>query len=187
MKIIQVRGNNGTGKTTTVREFINNHDYDIVTVEVGGRKIECHKFQDIIVIGRYDKNDCGGCDASVKTGDELKNVIAKISKTLKPKCIIFEGVMYGKTFSYSYEVYQYCKMIKAEYLAICLVPDFDTTLDRIYKRNGGKEVNIEGLYNGWKSAIKSNKKLEHANVPIALFDTSIMAKEDMGRILEQYI
>lgn len=187
MKIIQVRGNNGTGKTTVVRGFVKKHDYAIITIEVSGREIECHKIQDTIVIGRYDKNECGGCDASIKTGDELKNVIAKIARTLKPKVIVFEGVMYGKTFSYSYEIFKFCKAIKAEYLGICLVPDFDTTLSRIYERNGGKEVNIEGLYGGWKSAIKSNKKLEKAKVPIVLLDTSVMNKEEMGRILEQYI
>lgn len=189
MKIIQIRGNNGVGKTTMVREFINANgsNCEITSVSVGPRKIECHKINDIIIIGRYDKAACGGCDAAIKTGEELKNTIAKIVRTLKPSIIIFEGVMYGKSYGFTYEIYKYAQAIKADFVAICLEPSFDVSLERIYSRNGGKEVNVKSLESGWRGSIKSNKKLEFANVPIISCDTGKLTKEEMGKLLEDTV
>lgn len=187
MKIIQIRGNNGTGKTTIVREFIKKHSDEIIKIPVGRREIECHKIGNIIIIGRYDKNICGGCDAAIQTGDELKNTIAKIVRLYHPDTLVFEGVMYGKSVDFTYQIYRYALKIKAEFLAICLEPDFDTTLERIYDRNGGKEVNVTSLESGWKGSIRSNRKLEAMKVPIKTFDTGKMTIEEMGRILEEAI
>lgn len=172
-----------------VREFINANgsNCEITSVSVGPRKIECHKINDIIIIGRYDKAACGGCDAAIKTGEELKNTIAKIVRTLKPSIIIFEGVMYGKSYGFTYEIYKYAQAIKADFVAICLEPSFDVSLERIYSRNGGKEVNVKSLESGWRGSIKSNKKLEFANVPIISCDTGKLTKEEMGKLLEDTV
>lgn len=187
MKIIQIRGNNGTGKTTIVREFLNKHGSDIVSVRVGKRLIECHKVGNIIVIGRYDKNVCGGCDAAIRTAEELKDTIAKLIRTFKPEALIFEGVMYGKSFNLTWEFYNFAKAVRAEFLAICLEPDFETSLARIYKRNGGKEVNVNGLASGWRGSLKSNAKLRARGVPTKTYDTAKMTIEDMGRVLEEVL
>lgn len=187
MKIIQIRGNNGTGKTTIVREFIKKNEYEIVSVLVGRRKIECHKMGGIVVIGRYDKNVCGGCDASIKTGDELKETIAKIVKQFRPDVLIFEGVMYGKSVGFTNDIFKYSRAIGAEFLAICLEPSFEKSLERIYKRNGGKEINLKSLESGWKGSLRSNEKLRAIGVPTKTFDTGSMSIEEMGKIIEMVL
>lgn len=187
MRIIQIRGNNGTGKTTIVREYINKHKYEIVSVRVGKRNIECHAFDNTVVIGRYDKNVCGGCDAAIKTADELKETISIICKQLKPETLIFEGVMYGKSVGFTWDVYRFAKAKKADFLAICLEPPFDTTLERIYGRNGGKDINVKSLESGWKGSIRSNAKLRAMKVPIITYDTSKMSIEEMGKVIEDAI
>ena len=106
MKIIQIRGINGSGKTTLVRGLLDTLEYENVEVFVNGKAVICHKSERIFVIGRYDKNECGGCDASIENGNDLKELIAKVTKEYKPEILIFEGVMYGKTFSFTYEIFK---------------------------------------------------------------------------------
>ncbi len=187
MKIIQIRGNNGTGKTTVVREYLKKHEYEITSIKVGAREIELHKTEDAVVIGRYDRNACGGCDSAIKTSDELKETIAKIARYLKPKYLIFEGVMYGKSYGFTADIYAFAKAIKAEFIAVCLEPPFETTLERIYGRNGGKDVNVKGLLSGWRGSITSNAKLRAMKVPTQTYDTSTMSLEEMGTIVERAI
>ena len=183
MKIIQIRGINGSGKTTLVRGLLDTLEYENVEVFVNGKAVICHKSERIFVIGRYDKNECGGCDASIENGNDLKELIAKVTKEYKPEILIFEGVMYGKTFSFTYEIFKYSQKIKAEFIAICLEPSFETVLQRIYERNGGKDINIKSLESGWKGCIRSNDKLKKMGVPIIRLDTGKMIKHEM----ESYI
>lgn len=187
MRIIQIRGNNGTGKTTLVRRFISGKKYRIITFYVLGRQIECTKIDDIIILGRYDQNECGGCDSAVKNAEELKILLGKVTNKEKPKTIIFEGVMYGKTFSLSYEIHKYCKAIGADYIALCLIADFETTLERIYRRNGGKKVNVENLHSSWKSSIRSNNKLKQAGVNVIKINTCTATKEEIDRRFQEII
>lgn len=187
MKIIQIRGNNGTGKTTIVREYINKNEHDVFKIHVGNRDIDCTKVGEVLIIGRYDKGQCGGCDAAIKTADELKETIAKVSRLIKPSVLVFEGVMYGKTVSFTKDIYLYSKATRAEFLAVCLEPAFETTLERIYGRNGGKDVNVKGLEGGWRSSIKSNAKLRAMKIPTVTYDTGKMSLEEMGEVLENAI
>lgn len=187
MKIIQIRGNNGVGKTTMVREFIKKHDSEIVSINVNKREIECHKINDIIIIGRYDKNACGGCDSAIKTADELKEVIAKIIRQLKPGVLIFEGVMYGKTVKFTEEIYSFARKAHYDFLAVCLEPSFETSLARIYERNGGKEINVKSLAEKWKHSITSNQKLREMKIPTITYDTGKMSVEEMGEVLENVL
>lgn len=187
MKIIQIRGNNGTGKTTMVRGYIESHENELISVKVGGRTVDCHKVGNNIVIGRYDKNECGGCDASIKTGDELKETIAKVTRLYHPDAIVFEGVMYGKSFDFTYQIYRFALKVRAEFLAICLEPPFETTLERIYKRNGGKDVNISSLEKGYRASILSNNKLELGKIPIKRVNTAEMDEKGMRKALEEFV
>lgn len=187
-KIVQIRGSNGTGKTTLVREFLRRRgDNTIITLTVGGERIECHKTGEIIVMGRYDRNECGGCDSEIHSKELFKDAIAKIVRTCKPEVLIYEAVLYGKTFQFSYDIYRYAKAAKAEYMALCLVPAFETTLERIYGRNGGKEINLQALQSTYNSCIRSNAKLRAAGVPLIEVDTAKMTPEEMAQVLERTI
>ena len=184
MKIIQIRGTNGVGKTTVMRGFLSKHETEIIKVNVGGKDIECTKAGDFIIIGRYDRNECGGCDSAVANGEQLKNLIAKIMRTLRPYCLIFEGLIYGKTYSFTKSIYDYSRAIKADFKAICLVPTFKKALERVYGRNGGKEIDIKNLESGWACYIRGNEKLKRSGVPVAEFNTGLMTKEETEGILD---
>jgi hypothetical protein len=186
MKIIQVRGSNGVGKTTVVRGFLENQKCTISDdiIHVNGRAIECHTTSDgVFVIGRYNKNACGGCDGAIKNAEELKNVLAYVARKMHPNIIIFEGVMYGKTVKLGMEIYNLSRALGAQFMAVCLEPAFDKALERIYTRNGGKEVNVKTLMSTWKSALKSNEALRAAGVPTRTFDTGNLTEEETKRIL----
>ena len=184
MKIIQVRGPNGSGKTTIIRNFIQKHGFEPVSVFVNGSEVECSRVGDAIIIGRYDRNECGGCDAAVNSAEQLKNAIAKIARTLKPRYLIFEGFIYGVSFNFTYQIFLYSKKIGADFVAICLEPPFEIALARIYSRNGGKEINIDSRERNYKVAMRSNLKLASANVNVVRIDTSEIEPEKMASIIE---
>lgn len=191
MLIIQVRGSNGVGKTTVVRGFLEEQPCTVAdeVIHVNGRAIECHTAGDIFVIGRYNKNTCGGCDSAIKNAEELKNVLAYVARKIRPKVLIFEGVMYGKTVRLGLELFNFSKAIGAQFVAVCLEPAFDKALERIYTRNGGKDVNLKTLMSTWRSALKSNAALRAAGVSTMTFDTGNMTEEEtrhiIGTVLEE--
>lgn len=185
MKVIQIRGVNGVGKTTAVREYIRKGLFCAESIEMGGKQYSYQYDGKIAIIGNYDGAECGGVDGLIKNKDELKNLIAKILRTIKPDALIFEGVMYGQTFQFSYEINRLAKALGYEYIALCFVPPFETSLLRIWERNGGKDINVEQRQATYRSAIKSNSLLRMRGVTTKDIDTSSIPKEDMYRIIEE--
>lgn len=186
MKIIQIRGSNGAGKTTVVRQFIAGRESEIIQVKVGNKTVQCTKVGDGVVIGRYDQNVCGGCDSAVKGADTLKDCIAAIAKK-KPEFIVFEGVLYGQTFDFSYQISKLAKILNAEYVALCLESPFAMNIERIYGRNGGKPIKVKALCDKYYRTLVNHVKLRDAGVNAISVDTTNVPLEKMGEILEEVI
>lgn len=188
MLVLQVRGANGTGKSTVVSGLLERYKDKIEPVSIihGKHRIKCHASagNKLFIIGEYsDSKTCGGCDASIKNADELKWVIAYVSKYIKPDVMVFEGVLYGKTALLATELNAYFKAIKAEFISICLEPSFEGSLERIYARNGGKEVAAEQLLKVWKGSIKSNRNIEKAGLKTIVYNTDNLSIEDTKMII----
>lgn len=100
--IVNIRGTNGSGKTTAVRQLI-------AAMTVPGQVTPVHgvaykeigtiwdirpdlgiPIHPLLVVGRYDQSPCGGCDR-LKTQDEITNLITFGAK--KGMHVIFEGVI----------------------------------------------------------------------------------------------
>lgn len=186
-KIIQIRGTNGSGKTTIVREFLRTHASTIISITVNGKRIECHKTGEIIVIGRYDKNACGGCDSEIHSVELFKNTIAKIIRVYKPEALIFEAVFYGKTFKFSNDINRFARAAGYDYIALCLIPTFEKCCERVYERNGGNEINIEAMLSTYNSCLRSNAKLRAAGVNVKLIDTTDIPFDKMAHLLENEV
>lgn len=187
MKIIHVRGVNGVGKTTAVREYIEKGHFRVETTFLRGKQYFYHWDGETAILGRYDERVTGGVDGYIKDATELKDIIAYIARGIRPRTLVFEGVMYGKTFNFTYEIYNLARALKADFLAICLVPPFDTAMERVWERNGGKDVRVENLERMYKQAITANAKLRMAGVPTRDYDTRLIPLEQMYTILEENI
>ena len=188
MKVIQLRGTNGVGKTTAVREYMRNGQFWTESVEMGGSQYIYHFSGSVAIIGKYDgETATGGIDGYITNKDELKNLIVRILKRVKPQTLIFECVFYGVSYQFSYDIKTVVERMGYEYVALCLMPPFDVSLERIWGRNGSKDINVEARQSVYRQAIVSNSKLRAKGVNVKVIDTSKIPKEDMGKIIAEEI
>lgn len=187
MKVIQLRATNAVGKTTIVRQFIDKHGLISQEEIVGSDKvyITANKDKTIIVLGKYS-DKWGGCD-SFKNRELVFNTIIYLIKKYKPKYIIFEGLLYGKTFLFANNLRQYLKKYNYSYLGITLTCAFEFALNRLQKRNNESNINIEAFYNTWKSVLVSHDKLVKNKVNMKLVDVTNIKYEDMVNILDKEV
>lgn len=184
MKVIQLRGTNAVGKTTIVRQYIERYALTIHEETVDGRKvyITCDDSHSVIILGKYGEK-WGGCDC-FKDKVQVFDTIILLVKKYQPKAIIFEGLLYGKTFKFASSLNKALKRYGYSFIGIVLNADFDFVLKRLQERNGNKEINIEAFYNTWKSVLVSYDKLKKSGVPMKLVDITNYKYDEMYTILE---
>lgn len=189
MKVIQLRGTNATGKTTTIRQFIERGAFEVKTIEIAKRQIEYHWDDErkIAILGRYDQRMSGGVDGYITDKNLLRDVIIRMLKQIKPEVLLFEGIVYGVTFQFAYELARVLKSLKVEYLGICMIPPLDVVFDRLAVRNGDKPVDYMSVQNKWFTASRAYEKLLKNGVPVKAIDTSKVPKAQMYRIIEDEI
>lgn len=187
MKLIQIRGCNASGKTTSVRQFIQRNNLQIKQVCVKGKNtyITTNEDNSIVVLGRYDKKT-GGCDLFANK-DHVFNTIVWIIFNLRPKVIIFEGLIYGLTYKFASQVSDYVKKYNYEYSGLCLYANEEIVLQRLYKRNGGKAIKEINIFKKTKTMISSYKKLLSCGYKVKMIDTSTLKEEYMYKIIEDEI
>ena len=186
MKVIQLRGTNATGKTTTVRQFIQRNNFVVNSIRVGYRDIEYHwdSQRKIAIIGRYDQAMSGGVDGYITDKDVLRDTIIRMVKNIKPNAVIFEGIVYGVTFQFAYELNKVLEKIGCDYVGICFLPPLDVVFDRLAVRNGGKEVDYMSVQNKWFTASRAYEKLKRAGVDVKAVDTTKIPKKQMYKLIE---
>lgn len=186
MKVIQLRGTNATGKTTAIRQFIERGHFRVDQIKVGARWIEYHWDPErrIAILGRYDKAVTGGVDGYITEKNQLLNSIMTIVNKVKPEALLFEGIVYGVTFQFAYELSRLLNKIGVEYTGICLLPSLNVVFERLAARNGGKAVDYMSVQAKWFSASRAYEKLRKAGVNAKAIDTTKIPKDQMYRIIE---
>lgn len=131
--LVNIRGTNGSGKSTVMRHLIDLFKMDEVdwTENASGYKSTRHK---IAVVGKY-KTACGGCDG-IHPQQHIKDAILE-AFSRGSKIVLFEGIMASLTFG------PWAEFVEANGLepvwAYLDTPP-ELCLERIYKRNGGKAI-----------------------------------------------
>ena len=189
MKVIQLRGTNATGKTTTIRQFIEHGNFTVQSIAIGRRAIEYHWDEErkIVIVGRYDRAVTGGIDGYITNKDLLNNVIIRMIKAIKPETLLFEGVVYGVTFKFAYELARILKSLGYEYIGLCFLPPLNVVFDRLAERNGGKEVDYMSVQSKWFSASSAYEKLYKNGINVKAIDTAKIPKDKMWRLIEDLI
>lgn len=186
MKLIQLCGTNGVGKTTSVLQFCEHRGMTAQVLEIDKRQYDYHTDGKAVVLGRYGLTKCGGIDGKITDKRVLKYVIIQFLRRLKPEVLVFEALVYGNTFTFRWEMAQLAKTLGYEYTAVCIVPPLDVAIDRTYERNGN-DVNVEQIAQKYFQALKSSAKLKQAGVNVRVIDTSKVQKEEMYRNVEDAI
>ena len=187
-KIIQVRGGNAAGKTTLIKKFIENYtnvnEYEIEIEKNLKSKLTSINNNEIIILGRYTGNgNCFGCDRDYNNRDHIIKTLCYIMKNIKPKTIIYEGLIYGKTVKMALDVFRLGKLLKYKYKAIYLYRDFEECVKLLEKRNDGANYNILAMKKTYDSCLSSYIGLKEKNINIKKVNVSNISIEEMGKIL----
>jgi thymidylate kinase len=106
VKIVQIKGANGSGKTTIVKQLIScSNDVNLLTVPKTD-KVFATAMDDIgwVAVGKYPEDSkMGGCD-NFKTIDETKRAIRLAMKYRPESWIVFEGMMISTIKSTFYDM-----------------------------------------------------------------------------------
>lgn len=187
-QFFQIRGCMGSGKTTIARQIVQSGEFVVDFIDIFGKKYPYTRSKDgkIVVTGRYDivSRKCGGLDGTIKNKEIMKEyVIALLKMSPSPQIIIFEAVMYGVTFKFSYELANNCKKFGYSYKAYALFPSFDVLLNRLYERNGGRQIKVESILKQYNRGLDSSKKLVANGIDVEFIDTAKVPLEEMHKII----
>lgn len=185
MQIIQIRGGNACGKTTTVRQFVEKNNLKIQQIEVKGIKTDISVGKDIVVLGRYDKLN-GGCDL-FKNKNHVMNTLMYVLKNIRPKLIVFEGILYGVTFKMGEEVNKLAKMYGYHYTGITLYRSKENGMKILKERNGDAFFNENHFLQKYTASLIAYKKLLKSGIDVRLINTDNIKKEDMYKIIQDNI
>ena len=179
--ILNIRGCNASGKTTAVREYIKTFkDSQIININ-GHVFTRCS--DTIFALGRYDKKN-GGCDG-YKGGNYVIEAISTIIEKERPKLIIYEGMLYSKTFKFAYSVDLLFKERGYRYKGVYLYRPFPDIIKLLEARNNGANYDISHILNTHKANETSYKKLKDAGIDITKVDAGKIPLEEMKNIIKQ--
>jgi hypothetical protein len=133
MTVVNLRGTNGSGKSTIVKKFLQRYPYTEVFGSAGPRRPEAYKVRLpgrwLYVIGPY-LTATGGCDALSLNGVELTEVLNKYKKLGH---VIFESVVLSTYFG---AVGEWLRHNKEEVIVVFLDTPLNVCLESIKARTG---------------------------------------------------
>lgn len=155
--IINIRGTHGSGKSTVLRQFLDNYKSQVIQPE-GVHKPEGYlcltPFGDVYIVGSY-KTACGGCDGIQPYALIWPRVLDYATRGH----VLFEGALVSNSYG---NIGRYSEMFGDQFVFAFLDTPLKTCIDRILERRK-KNGNIKP-FDPNKSVIriyKSNKGVIH--------------------------
>lgn len=180
--VINIRGCNGAGKSTIVKQFIDRYNTSIIEID-SGSVVSYVKSIDTYILGRYDVTS-GGCDR-YSSVEEVFSAVVGILKKYHPKAIVYEGAIYSTIFKSNYLLAKCVERYNGKFISVVLHREFSNIVRLIEDRNGGKNFNTANVLGKYEAVITSSKKLELAGVKTYNIDVDAIKKNNMGKILEK--
>jgi hypothetical protein len=137
--IINIRGTNGSGKSTIVKTFLQRYPYTEIFGSIGARKPEAYKVRLpghwVYLIGPYQTPiPTGGIDAFAgRSGFSMEMLVETLEKYRKLGNVVFEGAMLS---TFHGAVGRWLEEHKDEAVVVFLNTPLDVCLQSIVDRTG---------------------------------------------------
>lgn len=179
MKVIQICGTNGTGKTTLVKGLLTTGNFLRMELPIDGEAKEWWYDGQVAVIGRYAQNNCCGVDAGKYSGEQLLKVLDTILAVYGPTAVVFEDVRFGGSYSFKVRARDCASRYGYEYIAIALTASLKTVSERVINRSGNESVNFDNMLSKAKCVIRSTQKIKNDGSNVFFFDTDKLDKQSV--------
>lgn len=161
MKVIGIRGTNGSGKTHVARKVMEFADSGFKTKYKLDNGVLVNVFSNFVILGSYDRA-CGGCDTIAKPSLAMDAVVECAAYTN----VIFEGILVGTVYQPTIDMIERLKPLGASYIPICLNTEYDQCVSNINSRRAaagkGPLEGDENVVTNYKKHLSSAKKF-HAD------------------------
>lgn len=179
--LINIRGCNGSGKSTIPMEFrdLDENSFEVLWTYEGRQKVVATVFPsfNFLALGKYS-NKCGGLDG-FKTTDEIRFAV-EVLWNLNYN-IIMEGIMAStvrQTYIDLFTRLQQEQDFKREIIVYNIVPTLETCLERIQLRNGGKVIKEEQVASKWRTVDNNVQHFHNAGFNSLRVTNEDIPKED---------
>ena len=161
--ILNIRGANGSGKSTTARYFLrptdNVHQVDLCKYEAATGRTKTitgyhNRRLDVVVVGDYSTM-AGGMDKIPNFGLSREAILAALKVS---KRVICEGVIASTVFGSWADFTLQLKKRGETFAWVYIEPPLRVCLERIQARNGGKPINEELVANKARSVRGTKEK-----------------------------
>lgn len=179
--VIAIKGTNGSGKSTVVRELIDRLGKQS-NLRVNGKEAgyRC-KYEDgsLFVLGKYKTAVCGGLDSSFSYGGAADDLLLCIDKLAPQGHVVCEGVIAITSYGFGRVTRFATKLRRKGHRMIFARIDTpaEVCVERVKQRRleagNMKPFNPEGLLHKYESILKSQEKLSQAG-----YDARILPHEE---------
>lgn len=192
--LVNIRGCNGSGKSTIPISMMNDPDMYVVEKPYKGKDrkiVTVFPTYGWVALGSYF-NKCGGLDGYVDT-DMIKKGMWYALKKFPDYHIIMEGVIPSTVYSTYEELFLEVqkKYPERTVVVLNLLPPVYECLKRIKLRNGGKAIKEDLVRSKWETVNKNAKKFHQAGIISLKWDNSGIwpkfAAKPMIRHMEQFL
>lgn len=178
-KLVNLRGTNGSGKSSVPFSFINSDkDTFELTYQVDGKErviaTVCPN-EKWLFLGAY-RTKCGGLDyyKTVEQTVDSLNLVFRL-----PFNILLEGVIASTIFSTYADLFNQININhERDVIVASLLPPLNTCLQRIQSRNGGKEVKCDQVEFKYNTVKKNVEKFRNAGLNSIELDNSQIELKD---------
>lgn len=101
--------------------------------------------------------------------------------------IAFEGVMYSNRKQLAFYLYDLAEKNGYKFISVLMHLDYTEELNRLFKRNGGKMINLEGFDSKRKSVYRIQNELRKRGKLTFEENVGKTPFSDMGGIVEKAI
>ncbi len=193
--IINIRGCNGSGKSTIVMGLIKDPKKFVVYKHIEGRK---SKFGILTVFPSYKTvalgtyfNKTGGADRFPNKAT-IQKAFWYALRNYPEYDLILEGITISTTASTYIELFMKAekKFPKRKTIIYSFNTPLEVCLERVYKRNGGKPIDEDSVKSKYVTVQNSSKKFEDAGFTVIRVDNTKTSKEKATEsfltIMEKY-
>ena len=182
--VINVRGINASGKSTAVREFCRTFNLKPSKIQVRGKKYRVMTGGGKYVIGWYKPySGSEGCDAIKADKEDFKMILKFIMEEERPDLIVYEKQIWSNSYKLTGEIIDLAKGFGYDFLAIQMMISYEDSLNRLFTRNGGKNVSFENFDCRFTGVQRSLKKLEAKDIFILYSYSSKISIEEMQEVI----
>lgn len=162
MKIYQIRGTSGSGKTTVMRNFMKPNRWEQVHSPGRKKPLMCYNENDLIVLGDYESL-YGGCDTigSAKAVYELIQKLAVGSYNGKERAIVCEGLLLSEDTKWALQLRNEGHELKILFLTTLPQECLNRIKSRRAKAGNEKPLNPNNTLNRLNAIERAYQKLSN--------------------------